>query len=470
MAIAGCARKWKPDQTARPTTQSIAIDHGTVGLHRKLEVEGEVWYQLQGATLLVLDHRGEEINSLSLAELGTSESATDLLVHDGQLAVLLGQRHLVLLDVESPWRPVVIDHLEVESLGIWPTGLDVLDGEIVLVGDVDVVTLAGMRKLRSHTGPVSDVAEHGGHVLYVSGRRLYRRAGDDYVGTASLLEPIQPWRDVPKDAIFFARNERTGALVGLLGSDGREFDPDKWTRGVPSSVKALRQRGGHLMVVCEDRLEVFLMTSGGLVPRWSWPIVQLQDADWVNDDTVAFTAAGGRGVVEIGAYSGMDAADVWIPLPGGFAEATSTGEAIVARGPSGSWRYVPGMPPTQMDEAAASEVQMVPPSLHGAVLGWSVEILEDGHATLTGPDGTQQLSPPDQGAFLCVAATEDAFWLGHDSGIMLIMLPDAGSRKQGITRLGVLVDGPVRCIEPLLLGRGVAFAAAGGFGVIREVW
>jgi hypothetical protein len=46
---------------------------------------------------------------------------------------------------------------------------------------------------------------------------------------------------------------------------------------------------------------------------------------------------------------------------------------------------------------------------------------------------------------------------------------DGGSPEA--RRLAVLIDGPVICIEPLMLGGGVAYASEhGGFGVVREVY
>ena len=116
---------------------------------------------------------------------------------------------------------------------------------------------------------------------------------------------------------------------------------------------------------------------------------------------------------------------------------------------------------------------MTPPRKSAAVLGWSVEIGDDGIAQLSAPSGPQTLRAPRDGRFYCVTATEDAFWLGHDHGILVVMFGPGGEERatSPAKRLGVLIDGPVICIEPLMLGGGVAYAAEhGGFGVVREVY
>ena len=151
-------------------------------------------------------------------------------------------------------------------------------------------------------------------------------------------------------------------------------------------------------------------------------------------------------------------------VPGGLDAASSSGAAIMASRDSQWWRYPVGQSPERVE----TDVVLSPPRRNAAVLGWSVVIEDDGRATLTSPEGMESITAPGDGRFVCAAATEDAFWLGHDSGIVAVMLP-RDSATEAI-QLGIQIAGPVLCIEPLMLGGGVAFASKdGGFGVVREV-
>lgn len=463
MVLSGCASTWKAAPPPPPRTESIVVEHESDGAHGPMVVHGEAWYQACGRVLLVLDDHGEEMGRLPLAEAGTSRPIMDMALTGDTLAVLLGDREVVMIDVSSPWRPVEDDRIEGTDIGMWPTTLATLDGDVVAIGPGGVRSLEGRHLLRSDEADVSDIVSHRGRVLYVSGRRIHRRAGGAYVGTASDLELAPPHPAIPEGAFLFARQERTGTLVGILGEDCRELDPSTWTTSVAGRIRGMRPRGGQVLVVGEDGLSVLRMTHEGLIHEWAWTCPDIEDATWLGDGRIAVSGGFGRAVIHVGDH----AVTHWHEAPGGLKEAASTGDHLVARSAHGVWAYQPGKAPTKVDGVAGP---MTAPDQKAAVLGWSVSIDEVGTATVTAPGGVEHLEAPAGGRFRCVTATEDAFWLGHDRGILLLILESPEDEPMKARRLGVMVDGPVRCIEPLLLGGGVAFAAEGGFGVVREVW
>ena len=470
LTVVGCKPDWNPPKSARPHTRSIVVDHQTPGTHLRLEVDGEVWYQLVGCEVLALDHRGRIISRTRLAPVGSAPSATDLVLVGDTLAVLLGDSEVVELDVADPWRPTVVDRFHGEDIGVWPKRLGVRGDDVIVMGEGSARTLDGRIVARAKGPEITGLVEHGGRVLHVAGRRIHRRAGDAYVGTASLLELADPHRLAPEAAFLYARNERNGGLVGFLGADCREVNAERLTVGVPGTVSRLRQRNGQVLAVTDEGLFLMQLTADGLTRVWDWQTPDVRDADWIDGGHVAVAGTFGTGVVPVGATDPSSSAIVWNPSAGGLTEAASDGEVLRGRSSEGEWVYEIGGDVTQFQ----GEPKTFPsPSTTAAALGWSISIDPSGVAEIESPAGPHRLEAPVGGRFHCIASTGDSFWLGHDRGILLISLRSVEGSPEVIesSRLGVMIDGPVICIEPLVLGGGVAYASAhGGFGVVREVF
>ncbi len=446
------------------------MEHQSGGTHRSSAVSNGVWYQLMGSDLIVLDDQGRQISRHTLAPVGTSLAGRDIEVAGDRLAVLLGDSEVVVLDIEDPWRPVVTERIDARTLGLWPTSLGILDGSFIMMGQEIARTLDGSIVVRSDGGEIMSIVNHEGRLLYVADRRIHRRAGDVYLGTASLLKPAAPHRYLPTGALLFARHERSGSLVGFLGSDCREVESNLWTTGLPGTVHTLDQQGGQVLAVSDEGVFVLGLTPSGLAQVWSWPRQGVKSAAWIDESHLAVAGSFGRGVVQVGATDPVSSAVGWVSVPAGLRSAMSDGDTIIAESTDGYWSYRVGQDPERIPQP---DTAMTPPRKSAAVLGWSVEIGDDGIAQLSAPSGPQTLRAPRDGRFYCVTATEDAFWLGHDHGILVVMFGPGGEERatSPAKRLGVLIDGPVICIEPLMLGGGVAYAAEhGGFGVVREVY
>jgi hypothetical protein len=431
-----------------------------------MQVQDQAWYQLSGTSLLALDQQGRVISTTHLASPGSAPNASDLVVTDTEVAVLLGDAEVVVLDRTNPWRPVEVDRVSGSDLGFWPQGLESWGDGVVAVGPGGARTFDGEVVVRTDGEPVTCVVAAGGRVLHVSGRRIHRRAGGQYLGTASLLEVAEPHPTLPEGAMLFARNERSGGLVGVLGADCRELHAEQWTSAVPGEVLRLRQDGGRVLVVSTEGFGVYRLTSDGLVRAFWTDVEGVQDADWLDEHRLAVAGTFGRGIVNTQRANPLDSPEHWTHAPAGLTRAASDGEMLIADTPHGRWAYRPGREPERIDSDGSA---LAAPATTASVLGWTVTIEEDGSAEMETPGGVQRLHPPGGGRFRCVASTEDAFWLGHDRGILLLML--SGDDSETARRLGVLIDGPVIAIEPLILGGGVAYASThGGFGVVREVY
>ncbi len=464
LILAGCTSGWKRPPSVKPHTQRLVLTHHTEGSQGPLLVRDDVWYQLAGVELLVLDPRGRLISTIELADPGMAGQALDMEVVGDTMYVLLDDQEVVHLSLEEPMRPWVVDRVSADSLGLSPIGLDMLDGKVVAHGPEGVRTLDARRVIHDQGDSVLGVAQQGGRTLYIVGRRIHRRADDQYVGSASILEPFRLEDGPDGGVMLFARVEDTGSLVGIMGEDCREVDARLWTRAVPGRVQSLHGRGDSMLVATDEAVHVFEATRRGLIPVWSWDAQGVRDADWLDDDTVVVSGEFGRGVMDVVMPGDPPRVASLHEVPGGLDAASSSGAAIMASRDSQWWRYPVGQSPERVE----TDVVLSPPRRNAAVLGWSVVIEDDGRATLTSPEGMESITAPGDGRFVCAAATEDAFWLGHDSGIVAVMLP-RDSATEAI-QLGIQIAGPVLCIEPLMLGGGVAFASKdGGFGVVREV-
>ncbi|MCH2141832.1 MAG: hypothetical protein MK077_02380 [Phycisphaerales bacterium] len=462
--LTACTSVWKRPKTAKPHTQQLVIDHATEGSQGPCVVHDDLWYQLSGLQLLVLDDQGRVISTTDLAPAGTFGDAVDMERLGDTMFVLLDDHQVVQVSIDVPMRPVVVGRIPASMIGLAPYGLSLLDGRVVAHGQGGVRTLDGGRVIQTDDELVSDVQEHGGRALYVVGRRIHRRADDQYLGSASIIVPGMLEGGPADAALLFARVEQSGSLIGVMGADCREVDARHWTRSVDGQVRELIPRGDKLLVVSGGAVHVFEATARGLVPIWMWEGYGIQSADWIDDDTVVVAGGFGRAIMDVVMPGQPRVITMMHEVPGGLAVAGSSGKALIGHSGTTAWQYELGQDPVQVD----FESSLPTPRRSAAVLGWSIEIDDLGIAHLWTPGGIESLVAPQGGQYRCAAATEDAFWLGHDEGIVAIMLPRAGETEP--KRLGVRLAGPVLCLEPLMLGGGVAYASGhGGFGVVREV-
>ena len=381
LAGGGCETSWRPSVSIRPQTRSIVMDHQTDGTHRRMEVTDPAWYQLTGSDLLVLDTTGRLISRQHLAPPGTSAPAMDLVTVGDRVAILLGDSEVVLLDRSDPWRPEIVERIDASSLGLWPTALGRRGDDVLALGRGSARTLSGGIVARSEGEQITSVLEHRERLLHVAGRRIHRRAGDQYLGTASLLQAAAPHRHLPEAALLFARNERSGALVGFLGDDCRELDATEMTVAVPGTVSRLRQRGGRVLVVADAGLTILRLTDAGLRTEWSWPITGLEDADWINDDRLAVAGTFGRGIVPIGVQTAQGPKRQRVNRDG----IRSTGLEMVA---SAGWRGVQYSGDLTLQQAwqieDGSGVKTRPEYEPGVVGGFRVAALAPGEFRLSG--------------------------------------------------------------------------------------
>lgn len=490
MIAGGCVETYKPAKSLRPKTDSLSVRHQSGGMHYRMEVEDGIWYQLFGTELLVINpSSGHVMDRQDLASPGTTGPAIDMAFHDGELLVVLQDSAVVRLSLEDPRRPWLEETLSSRTLGILPMGVISTGDELLVYGQGGVVDMATGQHLAGVAATVTSVASVDGELLYTSNRRVHRLANDEYVGSASRLEPVTKSDSGDPREFIFIRHEANGSLVGFMGKDVREIDAMKWTVAIPGHVHAARQQGGNLLIVSDEIIRLYDASSESLEMQWEIPADGTRDAVIIDNGSLAMSGDFGRGLWRLEPDRDGEAKTFahFHPEASGLTKAISDGRNILASTKRGMWHYRIGdtATPTQPTDMTFED-----PQKSAVMLDWTFTISEDGTSVdVETPAGRDHLVAPANGHFHCLAASDDVVWLAHDEGIIMVRLPRGGivvprgwegmteeeriasgvGPLDGMTKLSVRLDGPVFFLEPLLLGGGVAYVSeSGGFGVVSE--
>jgi hypothetical protein len=356
-------------------------------------------------------------------------------------------------------------------------------------GQGGVVDLVSGRQLVAVDGEVTAVAETEDGIVYCIDRRLHRVTDGEFVGSANWLQPIEGVSPDDARRFLFVRNEVNGSLVGFMGSDLREVDANIWTVPIPGTTRHIRQEGDRFIVTSNLVVRIYRVNNDSLQLEDEIEIVGAQDAAMYGEDKVVLAGDFGRGLwrLEADRRGEKDSFAMYHPEPAGLRRAVSDGRNILADSDRGMWLYHIG---DDVAQVSIEEVDFSKPSQRAVMLDWSFSI-DDGGQTVSveTPVGIDRLVAPDGGRFYCVTSGDNAVWLSHDSGIIMVRLPKDGivvprgwdsmseedqrlsgvGPLDGMTKLSVRLDGPVFFLSPLMLGGGVAYVSeTAGFGVVSE--
>ena len=488
--LLGCVETYIPGKTLRPKTQRLTVQHTAGGTHYRMAVNGHVWYLLFGPELLVVNpENGRVIDQQDLTGSKSHGPATDMVMHEGELWVVLKDFAVVQLSLDDPRHPWIEETITSGTLGLRPRGLAVIDDGIVVFGMGGVTDPVRGRRLVQIDDEVNSVAESPGGPVYCVGRRIHRMSDDLYVGSASALHVLHgtsPWGE---DAIVFVRHERGGSLLGLMDNTLREYDSDRTTVVVPGHVTRVRFDKDQLMVLTDEEAHFYVLRNDSMQLDYAVPIRGARDAMRFSDGTLLVAGEFGRGTIKMSEFieGSSNKFTLYTPEPAGLTKAISDGRNILATSPGGDWLYRIGHEAVQ---ATVTDRSYPAPARTAVTLGWSAEIGEDEHQVrITTPAGSDVMVAPDGSRFTCLAASEGVLWFGHETGIIMVRLPmtlgelpgngedlteeERAARGLGVldgmTKLSVKLDGPIIFLEPLMLGGGVAYASGGGgFGVVSE--
>ena len=223
------------------------------GATRALEIDGQYWYQGVGDHLLVLDKRsGRTISRLQLAEPPASALCSDLIIHNGRLWGLLDGQEVVEVDLTEQASPTMIKRINADQLGIIPRGFAIIHGDLVVLGEGGVVQILDGNQIVSCKGNVTGVVhsiDRG--IVYAADRRLFDASSGEFLGSATLLAPLDKEANVEDGTFVFTRDLGNRTEVGLMTPEGRDvdaFDGTIMLDGGNATLNTVRSR----VHVCTD--------------------------------------------------------------------------------------------------------------------------------------------------------------------------------------------------------------------------
>ena len=451
--LAGCASRvcaWpEPDRAAA----DLLVTAHAGGTHYRTRDMGDYWYQTWARTLLVVKPAtGEVMRSIELAPVGASGPASDMTLVGDRLFIVLERTEVVVLSVADPGRPRIEYRVGHAELGVEPTTLSVVNGQLYVSGGGGVIRWSDRTRwlLGMECGTV---VESGVGLVACTGRRVHRLDDTRFVGSASALYPM-PEGMGPAGRFAFVRVGSGTASVGLMTGRLREVNMKLSTVDVEGVVRCVRVFDDRLWVVTDSRIAAYPISGDRLLEPVVYPIAGARDLCFVEGGAVVVVGTFGRAVVRLDRDGGVQTVHEHRE-PAGLLRARCDGRFVQAGGPGGWWQYEPSGRLSRMagdpGDAAA------PPAVVAATLAGDASVGADGVSVIL-PDGAVYTEPGSP-VVSCIVAVDGYLWIGHDRGITVL-------DGQGGVIDRLRLAGPVRYVFPMALGGAVWVSEAGGFGTV----
>jgi hypothetical protein len=441
------------------------------GTHHASVVHAGRWYTGLAGELIVLDARnGRERRRVALSEPGASGPIVDLLGARDTLFVVLEDTAVVELELADPDSPRVIRRFAAAELGILPKRIAEVDGTLFASGIGGVVDLLQpgapslgtlLRSLGSEQAGRAVPTSEG--VAAVVGRRIYRLAGEKYLGAATELVPL-PEGLGPPGGFAFSLQGRDAAEIGLKDAAFRVTA----SRAVPAEVRRLRVFEGHLWVVEDRAIVAFPIEGDRLGEPLLISIRGARDVVAVEANILAVCGEFGRALYRI-RHDARGEGDEFFAVvrePAELVDAVHDGRRVLASGPLGHWLYTGDR--AEITDPPSEERPPTPPRRETVAIWGRAAIMETNDGVLveagSWPSWTWSPSPP--GEVHTLLAVGDSLWIGHARGIELLRF----AAESGVGRVGsIRLEGPVRYLFPHRNGIAVNFVSVrGGFGTVED--
>ena len=466
-AIAGCTGGLKSTKPTIATPTMLRVTHHVGGTHYRTIVAGPVWYQTFGVSLLVLDAAtGQLTRTIDFGAIGETAPATDMLLDDDRLYVVLRDEAVVELTLDDPWNPQITSRVTAEGLGISPRLLSRAAGALYVSGDGGVVRWSDGRLMLADRGVVSRVGRATVGLVACIDRRVIRLDDGRYVGSASDFSPLGDAFEMP-DTLIFTRRSETGSLVGLMSANVREINSKRATVAMGGVVRSVRAFAGRLWIVGDDHIASYKVTDGALTDPMRINVLGARDVSRIDDNYLAVAGSFGRAIYRI-SDDDNGPGDEFVfshREPSCLTQAQSDGLRVMGLGREGAWLY---------QIASHADYVSEPPSELPAP---RTSVTTDLASASISPDGTSidirargvpsTFTEPGDVQLHCLAAVDGDIWVGHDRGIT-VFRPDRSGAPAIRGRLRL--EGPVRYIFPRLAGGAAVYVSEyGGFGVAEFV-
>lgn len=466
-ALGGCVGGPKSTEPTIETPTTLRVTHHVGGTHYRTIVAGEVWYQTFGVSLLVLDAATAQLaGTIELGAIGETAPATDMLLDNDRLYVVLRDEAVVELTLADPWNPQITSRVTAEELGIAPRMLSRAAGAVYVSGAGGVVRWSDGWLMLANRGIVSRVGRGTDGLVACIGRRVFGIDDGRYVGSASGFWPLGDEFEMP-DTLIFTRHSETGSLVGLMSANVREVDSKRATVAIGGAVRSVRAFSGRLWIVGDDHIASYEVTNDALTDPMRIDVLGARDVGRIDDNYLAVAGSFGRAVYRI-SDDDNGPGDEFVSShrePSCLTQAQSDGLRVMGLGREGAWLYQVASHAVYVNEPPS---ELPAPRTSVTTDSASATISQDGTSIDIRARGVPStFTEPGDVQLHCLAAVDGDIWVGHDRGITVVR-PDrsGGAAIRGRLRL----EGPVRYIFPRLAGGAAVYVSEyGGFGVAEFV-
>ncbi|MDP7009606.1 MAG: hypothetical protein QGI78_08560 [Phycisphaerales bacterium] len=448
-------------QTAQ--AEGLQIRHLSGGPMQALEVEGSYWYQAVGDQLVVLEKTtGKKVGQLQLSSRYGSSVCTDLLIHEGLLWALLKNEKVVCLSLDTPKQPQFVKASTSQELGIAPHGFTVISDWPVVFGDRGAVRLGDGRRLVECEGVVTGLAlslDRG--VVFAQDRRLYDASTNEFLGSATRLEELDPHANADVGTLVFSRDLGNRTEVGLMTPEGRAIEAVQGSVTLEGGDAALNAVGSRVRVCTDAGVYILGVAPRELRVLKTIPMQGAKDVDSIGRNYLAICADQGREMYRLSIDRGGEGDTHLRQVPATSAMGRGSADRLGIDIPTatGTIRYTYG-DSFERCESVSLTPDENPTDL--VVLGWSVS--QDQHGTFVFTDAKGELV---EGVEIENVSTVEAisgnFWFGTGSGIF-VYGPNEQNRIAQLASISLA--GPVIQLVPQLDGSAAFVSAEGYVGVV----
>ena len=466
-AQVGCLSNYTPIDRRDDRPERVEVTHSVGGSHWRTMVDGGVWYQGYGPTLLALDpETGTKLDELRGLPLGSSGAVVDLVKYRGDLVAVLDRTAVARIDISNPKSLIVTELIAERELGLRPESLSVIGDALYVSGLGGVVRLDTGEAFLASSGVCGRVAPSAHGPVATRGREIVLLATGESLGRASDLQPVAEGAGSSGD-LFFVLQGKDAARVGILDAELEEVVAVV----VPGEVIRLRSFDGRLFAVTPTGITSWKLGSPQFADEKHIRVKGALDIDRIGSNTYAVTGSFGRALYR-------PVTDVRGPgdeffaaqrEPGRLERVLSDGRRIIAGSDEGNWMYMVGgscdptdkviqnvNPPTTVQEFSFGRV-----AIEGADADpFTVESSSRVVVTMGGKQQTVQM--PQGARARTIANVKDDIWIGHDDGIDVWRVTSGQLARVARVRM----QGPVTNIYPRRTNDGASYVSLfGGMGV-----
>ncbi|MSR17944.1 MAG: hypothetical protein EXS00_02060 [Phycisphaerales bacterium] len=460
----------KEDRTDTRSTE-LGLTHAVGGTHWCSLLDGDRLFVGFGTKVLVLDPlTGQQNEEIQVMPLGSSGAVVDLCLHLGDLIVVLDRTAVARVDLRDSRDLVVVEVATAEQLGVRPSTVASIDGDLWISGHGGVVRAAdGAHMLRGENDCGRVVRTSLGLAAPV-GRTVKLVEDGRFIGSATSL---QPWTDTfwMENGFVFILQAAGAASVGIMGPDLRE----RVSMSVPGAVSDAFVAQGRIWAVTSTEIIHWRIDDDKLSDPQTIPVKGAIEVTPLRENYFLVAGTFGRALYRIESDS-QGKGDEFFAVtraPGRIDLALGDRRRILASSPEGIWQYTAG----DECELVNKSINIITLPTKSVQAAWGKAwIATDADAEtgaragstvmIEGTFGTQLVSTQHESEVRDIELIDGDLWVCHEEGIAVLRATGEGMILRGALR----IPGPILFVFPRTVGGGASYVSSlGGMGVCEWV-